>query len=356
MSASNGPIGETSGAPSEPVEELETVVGPLLLARDDEVITAVLRSCGVWEPFETNYLAALLGPGQCFVDVGAHVGYFSVLAAGRVGPTGSVLAFEPEARNLALLRQNLARHRLEQVRVLPVAVAGAPGPMALALDERNRGAHRLVPVGEAPTVVDCVRLDDVAPATVDVVKIDAQGYDHEVVAGMARTLAANPTMTVIAELSATELARRGLDPGAVLDLYASLGLAFSMFDPAGSLHPASTAAVLERVDVPDAQDFSLVMHRVRQPDAGEGRHPLRPRQAAGLEIYEAPDSLIVRQRARGRVHHLNESAAAIFDLCTGERTVAEIVACIEEVIGASAVRTTEIERCLPHLCDEGLLR
>lgn len=67
-----------------PVVEVETVVGPLLLPRNDHVITPELAHWGGWEqPAETRYLQATLRPGQTFVDVGAHVGYFSVLAASR---------------------------------------------------------------------------------------------------------------------------------------------------------------------------------------------------------------------------------------------------------------------------------
>jgi hypothetical protein len=65
----------------EPVLDLETVVGPLLLPAADRMITQVLRDCGVWEPNGTQYLPAVLRPGHAFVDVGAHVGYFSVLAS-----------------------------------------------------------------------------------------------------------------------------------------------------------------------------------------------------------------------------------------------------------------------------------
>jgi predicted O-methyltransferase YrrM len=93
-----------------PTIEVETVAGRLLLHRDDHVITPVLQRYGMWEPGETRYLLSTLTAGQTFVDVGAHVGYFSVLAARRVGPAGSVIAIEPELRNLELLRRNLERN------------------------------------------------------------------------------------------------------------------------------------------------------------------------------------------------------------------------------------------------------
>jgi FkbM family methyltransferase len=207
----------------EPVVEVETVAGPLLLPRQDRMITSVLRRYGVWEPAETSYLQAVLRPGQTFVDVGAHVGYFSVLAAKRVGPTGAMIAIEPEPRNLDLLRRNIVRNGCRNVRVVPFAAHSVRGWMSLALDEENRGAHRLVPLHQAGTAVQCVPLDDLLPATVDVVKVDAQGYDHEVIAGLERTIATNPELILITELSLSELGRRGVDPEFVLAGYEALG-------------------------------------------------------------------------------------------------------------------------------------
>ena len=193
--------------PLEPVVEAQTVAGRLLLPRADTIITPELISRGLWEPRETRYLTTLLKAGQTFVDVGAHVGYFSLFAARLVGPGGTVIAVEPEPRNLDLLRRNIARNGVDTVRVLPFAAGAAEATMSLALDEENRGAHRLVANDdpEAGPSVRCMRLDDVLPERVDVIKVDAQGYDHEVVEGLERTLAANPQATLMVELSRFEL-------------------------------------------------------------------------------------------------------------------------------------------------------
>ncbi len=342
-------------APLEPFDEVDTVVGPLLVSRGDEVVAEALRRCGEWEATETRYLSALLRPGQRFVDVGAHVGYFTVLAAQRVGPTGSVLAFEPEERNLDLLRRNVARRGLGNVEVLPVAAARSPGRMSLVLDERNRGAHHLVPLGEARTAVDCVRLDDVLPGSVDVVKVDAQGYDHEIVAGMQRSLAENPRMTVMVELSVGELDRRRLDPAEVLEGYESLGCSISMFDRFGWLRAASTPTVLQRCRAWGTTDFTLVLRRAAQPGSGAVEHADRPGPATGLEVGEGPDGLVVRQPALGRVHRLSPTAALIFTLCTGAMTVTEIAACVQQACELPSPPTAETEQCLDSLRRAGLV-
>jgi hypothetical protein len=139
---------DLAGAPLEPVVEAQTTVGPLLLPSADEVITPTLCRYGVWEPGETRFLRALVRPGDVFVDVGAHVGYFSLLAASRVGEEGAVIAVEPEPRNLRLLRANLARNGASRARVIPLAAYSHSVWMSLACDEHNRGGHRLVRAGQ----------------------------------------------------------------------------------------------------------------------------------------------------------------------------------------------------------------
>src|SRR5918992_882109 len=200
-----------------PVIEVNTQVGSLVAHRDDEVITANLIRWGVWEARETQFLRAVLRPGDTFVDVGAKIGYFSVLAAGRVGSAGYVIAFEPEPRNLELLHMNLARHGVQaNATVFPLAAYSRPCQLPLATNEANRGDHVLAPHASTGLEVRCVRLDDVLPRSVDVIKIDTQGFDHDVVAGLSQTIAANPALVILTELSLTKLGDRGIDVDEVL--------------------------------------------------------------------------------------------------------------------------------------------
>jgi FkbM family methyltransferase len=307
----------------------------------------------MWEMAETRFLLATLRPGDTFVDVGAHVGYFTVLAARRVGATGQVIAVEPEARNLELLRANLARNGCKNAHVLPCAAGATPGWMSLHFDEENRGGHRLVPLGEADTRVRCVRLDDELPARVDVIKIDAQGYDHEIVDGLQGTLAANPHLVLLAELSLSELGRRRVAPDAVLSRYRALGLTISTLDPDDKLRRTSAEALLARCQAGMLPaDFSLVLQRV---DANTTEGFPCPNAATGLELTELKDGLRVYEPNQRRVHELNSTAAVVFALCTGHNTAQKIVELVQETYGLSDPPTAEVEQCLDHLASEGLV-
>jgi FkbM family methyltransferase len=247
-----------------PVIEVDTQVGSLLAHRDDEVITANLIRWGVWEARETQFLRVLLRPGDTFVDVGANIGYFSVLAAGCIGSEGYVIAFEPEPRNLELLRLNLARHGVRaNATVFPLAAYSRPCHMALATNEANRGDHFLVPHASAGLRVRCVRLDDVLPRSVDVIKIDTQGFDHDVLAGLEQTIAANPALVVLTELSLTKLGLRRIDVDEVLAGYLAHGFGIEALDPWGRPFPLAAADVVSHCVAEAADEISLVLRRAR---------------------------------------------------------------------------------------------
>ncbi len=344
-----------STPPSEPVVELETAVGPLLLPRHDEVITAVLADGGLWEPDVGAWLASNLRPGHTFVDVGAHVGYFSVLASKLVGTNGSVIAVEPETRNRDLLQRNLVRNECTNAQVMPFAAYSASGEMALELNETNRGAHRLVPLGEAPTSVRCVRLDDVLPAKVDVVKTDAQGYDHDIVEGLQRTIAANPQLLLITELSPEELELRDVEPEAALASYQTLGLELYLLGHEMRSRRASLAETLAACRAGLPATMPVILARPGVTSLSAPALKAFPVQTPGLELREAADGLIVYELGRKRAHRLNDTAAIVFELCTGEHSVAQIVERIQRTYELPDSPAAEVQECLGTLRREGLI-
>ena len=141
-------------------------------------------------------LAEHLQPGSVLFDVGANVGFFTVIGARIVGEEGRVYAFEPVARNAAYLRLNCRLNRLRNVQVLQVAAGDETRSGALHLADYS-GGSTLDVAGRPPDYrrtrsVDVVRIDDLmessAFAPPDVVKIDVEGAELHVLRGMQRTL------------------------------------------------------------------------------------------------------------------------------------------------------------------------
>ena len=238
----------TSGVPpaldASAVVDVETVHGPLFMHRGDEVMTPAIQQTGRWEPAEERFLLDALRPGAVFVDVGANVGYFSVVGAKAVQGSGRVFSIEPEPRNLALLRANVWRHGLNNVAVLPMAAAAEPAYLLLKPSEANRGDHQVYPATSAGSgsLVPAGRLDEVlAGLEPDVIKIDTQGADHLVVAGLTGLV--RPGLVLLVEFWLEGMAARGVDPRAVVDGYLALGLRIELLTDEGPVPTTAQEAV-----------------------------------------------------------------------------------------------------------------
>jgi FkbM family methyltransferase len=212
-------------------EASETVVsdaGPLRLPAEDTVVLPWLRRYGTWEVDEARLIDLLLPRGGTFVDIGAHVGYFTVRALRRVGADGRVVAAEPWQRVRDLLALNVSANVppdvAEALTVVPAAAWHADGPLRLALaDDGNSGDNRVDPAG--PLEIDGVRLDALpalAGRKVDVVKCDAQGRDHLALSGLTGVFDVHRPHALV-EFWPAAIADLGDDPVTVLDTYRAWG-------------------------------------------------------------------------------------------------------------------------------------
>jgi FkbM family methyltransferase len=225
----------------------ETDVGEMLLHAADEVMTPAIRDTGRWEPDEAAWLRGVARAGDTAVDVGANVGYFTLLLSQLVGPRGAVLAVEPERGNLRLLRHNIWRNDAANVHVAPVAAWDARGVLGLRRNPVNAGDHQ-VHAGPSPDgeLVPCIALDEVlADSPVDVLKIDTQGADDRVIAGLARTLARRRGAQALVEFWLDGMADRGIDPAAVLAAYRELDRPLGLLCPGGVVELASDGQILD---------------------------------------------------------------------------------------------------------------
>lgn len=151
---------------------------------------------GLAEPAVQAELARSLSEGMVFYDVGANVGFLTLIASRLVGPSGQVVAFEPLPENVRLLRHNLDLNRADNVVIVERALGASAGRARMRVPSgEDAGTHAVLDrvCGVAGDEVAVSALDDVVTElglrTADVVKIDVEGGEVEVVAGMRRTLA-----------------------------------------------------------------------------------------------------------------------------------------------------------------------
>ena len=158
--------------------------------------------------------------GGVVVDVGANIGYMTLVAARAVGPAGTVVAIEPHPDNVALLRENVRRTGVaDRVRVIAAAAWSAPGTVQLAEARENTGDHRVNTKQAERRLLDipAVVLDEViAPDLhVDLIKLDTQATELAVLTG-ARALLARDRPIVLCEFWPHGLREREEDPAEVL--------------------------------------------------------------------------------------------------------------------------------------------
>ena len=150
-----------------------------------------------WEAAETNFILSILRPGDVFVDVGANIGWFTILAAQKVGPGGHVHAFEPRSDLSAWLTKSIAANDFtDRCTVHTVALGDRVAEMAIAAvpAERNPGHSFLVP-GQLPDGAETLDAVQIRPLdafdfgrTVRMMKVDVEGAEALVLKGAADLL------------------------------------------------------------------------------------------------------------------------------------------------------------------------
>jgi FkbM family methyltransferase len=230
--------------------------------RDMGMARAFLLFKGRWEETETQLFCSLVRPGMTVVDIGANVGYYTLLAARLAGPGGHVYAFEPSPENFRLLRRNVEANGYCNVTLVPKAVSSTRGTASLTLDRSSSGGHSLSRFrGGADSVeVETVSLDEFFPGTqppaIDVIKMDAEGAETGILAGMKQILARNPAVTVLTEFFPRAICGFGSSPEDYVRQLAALGFRIHPIDEATgelrALDPARAAELVAELTRPGA--------------------------------------------------------------------------------------------------------
>ena len=162
----------------------------------DEVQFGIWWGGETYELRQARYFMSLLKPGSVVFDIGANVGYYSLIAAPLVGSEGRIYAFEPVSHQFGRLKDNASRNGFCQILPYKLALSDKPGEAVIHLDnEFNTGAASLRPPGPKnilDEIVTCVTLDDFVESEalerLDVIKIDVEGYEVPVLDGGRKTL------------------------------------------------------------------------------------------------------------------------------------------------------------------------
>lgn len=159
----------------------------LLVFRDGDPVSSYLKRGLVWHPPVVRVLSHMMGPEKVFVDVGAHIGLFSIIAAKAGRPGGRVVSFEPDPVNRAILARNAALNGVA-LDIRDCAIAGQEGQATLFTSSENRAIHSIVPeprLEPAMSVTTSTLERQLSGLDrIDLLKLDVQGAEPEIIAGI----------------------------------------------------------------------------------------------------------------------------------------------------------------------------
>jgi FkbM family methyltransferase len=181
---------------------------------EDIGITPHLCFNGIWEPWITAAIAGAIKPGWQCIDIGANHGYYTLMIADAVGPTGRILAVEPNPRLAELLRWNVDVNGFPHyATVLEKAVSSESGSKVNFVVDKSRSINGSLCREATPSDrvfnVETVMLDELTSdwARVDFIKIDAEGAEESIWRGMQQTIRRNPDLLIIMEFNSLKYAK-----------------------------------------------------------------------------------------------------------------------------------------------------
>ena len=202
-----------------------------LNTEDRGVAPSLIRFGSYYEEYETSLFESLVEPGAIIVDIGANIGYYTLLAARRAGNSGLVYAFEPEPGNYGLLIKNIRMNSYQNVVAIQKALSNSAGTTQLFTDTINFGnpsfAERNVLKSGGSVNVETIDLDGFLAGqrclSVDLLKVDAQGAEGLIFDGATRVLEQDK-LKIILEFWPFGLRNLGYDPAAFFLKFCDFGL------------------------------------------------------------------------------------------------------------------------------------
>jgi FkbM family methyltransferase len=178
--------------------------------------------------------------GDTVIDVGANIGYYTLIFAELVGKEGKVFAFEPDPDNFSLLKRNIEINHYQNVVLEQKAVSNCTGKARLYLCDRNNGMHRIYKSQhcERSIEIQTVQIDEYfrnKPQRVNFIKMDIEGSEFNAVQGMLSILKKNKNINALTEFVPASIREYGFNPENFLRLLIKCGFTLYNIDESEEL-------------------------------------------------------------------------------------------------------------------------
>lgn len=223
----------------------------IVLSKSDADISPQIQKFGWYEDekFETEIFAKNLKNGMTVLDLGANIGFYSLLARSVVGSGGRIYSFEPFPENISLLRQSIQENKFENMTAIEAAVSDTSGTSFLYLSPDACSEHSMLDLDfdyaknqtQRKVKIQVISVDDYFAnydGKIDFIKMDIEGSEFRALAGMKKTLAKNQQISIMTEFWPNGFRKDGKVPQEFLKQLTGLG--FDLF------HIDSTSNTLEK--------------------------------------------------------------------------------------------------------------
>jgi FkbM family methyltransferase len=187
----------------------------------DRLLAFLLWKYSALENFQTELISNTVKKKMIVLDIGANLGYYTLILAKLVGRQGKVYAFEPDPENFRLLSKNIKENKFNNIVAVQKAVADKSGKMNFYLSDAHKGNHALYPEpGRHKIEVEVVDIDSFCGQKIkpDFIKMDIEGAEMLALKGMKQTVQKNNKLIIVTEFFPLLMKKCGQSPKQFLDL------------------------------------------------------------------------------------------------------------------------------------------
>ena len=189
----------------------------------------------IYEPNQTEIVKKYVHEGDIVIDIGAHVGYYTLLMAQLVGENGKVYSFEPDPVNFQLLKKSVEINGFENVVLIQKAVSNITDKVKLFLGDNDSAINRIydAKLGDAKESIDVesIRIDEYFKENdelINFIKIDSEGSEVKIINGMKQFLSRNQELVMMTEFFPFLIKKSGDEPNQYLKSLEKSG--FSLYN------------------------------------------------------------------------------------------------------------------------------
>lgn len=245
----------------------------LIFGNTRDVVQQCIYFFGIWEPSVTQWIGERLRPGDVFVDVGANIGYFSLLASKAVGATGRVVAIEASPLIFRSMENNFALNNARNIRAVNIAAADQPGKLSLFHGTDYNSGETTTIAGQGLDLlceVDALPLTAILESNelqrARLIKMDIEGGEWSAISGIKSILPEMPpSLEWIIEMHPAQLKTIGRSAEDIRAVFEAAGyhayylqgytLPADCIDPVPSVRPARLKRLID-------EEMSVVFSRI----------------------------------------------------------------------------------------------